>query len=628
MPQLARWLTYIEQFDFKVLHRPWTKHENADGLSRKPVEGDDDDEAKDCRCIFADFSDDHLVSFEEDDWSSEDEGKSSDNKVCGFFPVLEIIKKKGELEDSGTCCQTIVRTIQGTAGEEDSTETQLQMLIRAQRQDPELGNVVRMRIDKEHRPSAEELQTETELSKRVVLQWETLEAHNNLVYRRKKNIKDGEPDCLQLLLPRSHVQKMLVECHGGTMLGHFGLQKTKDPVARRFYWNGWKVDVERFCRKCPQRTSYHRGKLTKQGPLKPVLPGAPFERWYIDLTGQHPRSDRKNLWILTCMDSYTKWAKAFAIKNKKAETIAKVLVEQIFTRFGCPLSILSDQGKEVDGRIMAEVCKLFGIEKLRTTPYKPSTNQVERFHRTMNSILAKTVADHHKDWDVRLPYAMAAYRATRHEATGYSPNFLVLHREVRVPVDFMYEAPQEKPAEDYKDLVEKVRERNKRYYGIGLKPKRFVPGQWVLYYNSRKLRGKQMKWQRQYEGLYLVVETHSTLTVKIQQNAKSQSKVVHIDKLKEYPGTPPRSWLVDQSRRALPSTPKSPVDATSYELPQATGQPQLPLQIVSSPATEHSVTDDLVPNDTPDDSMDESESFGRDEDRPDPERPLIGLTAS
>jgi len=155
------------------------------------------------------------------------------------------------------------------------------------------------------------------------------------------------------------------------MSGHFGLQKTKDQVARRFYWNGWKANVERFCRKCPQCTTYHCGKLAKQGPLKPVLPGAPFERWYIDLTGQHPRSDRGNLWILTCMDSYSKWAEAFAIENKEAETIAKVLVEQIFTRFGCPLSILSDQGKEVDGRIMAEVCKLFGIEKLRTTPYKP-----------------------------------------------------------------------------------------------------------------------------------------------------------------------------------------------------------------------------------------------------------------
>ena len=46
--------------------------------------------------------------------------------------------------------------------------------------------------------------------------------------------------------------------------------------------------------------------------------------------------------------------------------MAKALVEQVFTRFGVPLSILSDQGTEVDGRIRNEVCRLFGIEKLRT----------------------------------------------------------------------------------------------------------------------------------------------------------------------------------------------------------------------------------------------------------------------
>ena len=68
------------------------------------------------------------------------------------------------------------------------------------------------------------------------------------------------------------------------------------------------------------------------------------------------------------MDSWTKWTEAYPLRNKEAETVAKVLVEQVFTKFGVPLSTLSDQGKEVDGRIMNEVCCLFGIEKLRTTP--------------------------------------------------------------------------------------------------------------------------------------------------------------------------------------------------------------------------------------------------------------------
>jgi len=131
----------------------------------------------------------------------------------------------------------------------------------------------------------------------------------------------------------------------------------------------------------------------------------------------------------------------------------------VFTRFGVPLSILSDQGKEVDGRIMNEVCRLFGIEKLWTSPHKPSTNQMERFHRALNSILAESVSEHQKDWDDRLPFAMTAYRASRHESTGYSPNFLVLGREARLPLDIVYGSPDEEPTEDYDRFVERVRER-------------------------------------------------------------------------------------------------------------------------------------------------------------------------
>jgi len=68
-------------------------------------------------------------------------------------------------------------------------------------------------------------------------------------------------------------------------------------------------------------------------------------------------------------------------------------------------------------------------------------------------------------------------------------------------------------------------------------------GQWVLYFNPRKLRGKQMKWIRQYEGPFLTTAMPSPLTAKIQRTAKIKAKTVHIDKLKEYSGTPLKSWM-------------------------------------------------------------------------------------
>jgi len=140
---------------------------------------------------------------------------------------------------------------------------------------------------------------------------------------------------------------------------------------------------------------------------------------------------------------------------------------------------------------------------------------------------------------------MAAYRASRHEGTDYSPNFLVLGTEVHMPLDLMYGTPDE-GYEDYDAFVEDKRERivdaftdvrtvlrrsaerNKRYYDISVKTKSYEEGQWVLYFNLRKYRGIQMKWKRQYEGPYLITRVMSPLTVEIQHSAKARPKVVHV----------------------------------------------------------------------------------------------------
>ena len=73
--------------------------------------------------------------------------------------------------------------------------------------------------------------------------------------------------------------------------------------------------------------------------MQPALPVAPYERWYIDLTGPNPKSGRGNIWILTCLDGWSKWVEALPLRNEEAKTVAKVLVEQVFNRFGAPLSI-------------------------------------------------------------------------------------------------------------------------------------------------------------------------------------------------------------------------------------------------------------------------------------------------
>jgi len=122
-----------------------------------------------------------------------------------------------------------------------------------------------------------------------------------------------------------------------------------------------------------------------------------------------------------------------------AITVAKYLVERVFLVYGVPTQLLSDRGAQFEGSVMAEVCRLMEIDKIRMTSYKPSTNgALERVHRTLNTMLGKIVSEQQRDWDTHVAYVLAAYNATEYSATGYMPNMLVYGRELRFPNELMY----------------------------------------------------------------------------------------------------------------------------------------------------------------------------------------------
>ena len=226
--------------------------------------------------------------------------------------------------------------------------------------------------------------------------------------------------------------------------GHLGLKKTLDQLQRRAYWVNWKQSTAIYCRQCPECSTYFRGRLPHSAPMQDVVKGAPFERVGIDLTGPHPRSRRGHVYILTYLDHFTKWAEAVPLRNKEATSVVDVLINEIFPRTGLPRQILCDNGREFKNQLLDELLNRLNVDRAFTTSYSPATNgATERLHRTINSMLAKVVAQDQRDWCERLPAVMAAYRSSVHSSTGFSPNFLVFGREVNAPIDIMLGRPDD-----------------------------------------------------------------------------------------------------------------------------------------------------------------------------------------
>jgi len=123
-------------------------------------------------------------------------------------------------------------------------------------------------------------------------------------------------------------------------------------------------------------------------------------------------------------------------------------------------------------------------------------------------MMGRVVSEHQRDWDLCLPYVMAAYQATVHQSTNYSPNYLMFSRQVTAPVDLVFGIPADQPSASYDDFsvtmeermkqayclvrqhVGKAAERMKRQYDVRVRPHEYHRGQWVLYYNRRRYQGR------------------------------------------------------------------------------------------------------------------------------------------
>ena len=119
--------------------------------------------------------------------------------------------------------------------------------------------------------------------------------------------------------------------------------------------------------------------------------GGLMERIAMDVVGPFPESHRV---ALVVADYFTKWAEVFPLPNQEASTIAEKLVEEVVCRFGLPWELHTDQGQNFESNLVKEVCQLLGITKIRTTPYNPKSDGVNRQDTQHDDVGARTQSTH------------------------------------------------------------------------------------------------------------------------------------------------------------------------------------------------------------------------------------------
>ena len=167
--------------------------------------------------------------------------------------------------------------------------------------------------------------------------------------------------------------------------------------------------------------------------------GAPMDRLASAILGPFPLTLRGNCYILLVTDHFTKWVEIFAVPDQTATTCAEVILNDVISRFGCPLSLHSDHGKNYESKTFVELYKLLEIQKTRTSAGNPRCNgQAKHFIRTLLKMIKAYLKGKQRNWDKHLGCLAAAYQGTIHESMGPTLNLMMLGRETRMPAEVMF----------------------------------------------------------------------------------------------------------------------------------------------------------------------------------------------
>ena len=297
---MARWLHALQLFQFSIIHRPGRDHGNADGLSRVP--------ASPCRqCTWPDCS--PVVESIDQPFDSESIGSSED----GWLDPHPLGRRLGGstrwwLISTDSYCWWIFSYFDAwiSSGEFPS-RTEVKGLH------PELRSLWHHRNN--------------------------LSLDDNGIIWRKRS---SQSSLLQLLVPKSGREQLFLAYHASLFGGHLGRNRALACLAHRFYWSGMSDDAKEWltqCVACVKRKS----PVGRHHPLGNIPTGHRWDRIAMDILDVcDPTSDGHH-YILVIADYFSKWTEAFPMKNKCADTVADLLVDNIILRFGMPLVIHSDQ---------------------------------------------------------------------------------------------------------------------------------------------------------------------------------------------------------------------------------------------------------------------------------------------
>ena len=417
-----RWIGELADFKFNIRYRPGKLNGDADALSRMPM--NIGEYMKTC--------------------SEEVNRDAFQATVCGA---------KVQVEQFQT---PLLFPPEITRADVNLNQASINLKT-AQSDDADIDRVITLKIANTYL-SPHERKQESHTVQQLLREWNKLKVGTDgVLYRLAGTVR-------QVVLPGRLRQQVYKELH--EEMGHLGSERVIDLARERFFGPHMKQDITHYVTKVCHCLKSRTPLRNQREPLHPIVTTAPFQIVSIDYLHLET-SVGGYQYILVVMDHFTRYAQAYATRDKSAKTAANKLYNDFILRYGFPERIHHDQGAEFENKLFYNLEKVSGIKHSRTTPYHPEGNgQVERFNRTLLSMLRSLPEKYKSRWRDHLQKVVHAFNCTRNDATGYSPFLLLFGRPPRLAIDLMYGLKPPPGHSTYPEYVKKWRESMSEAYQL------------------------------------------------------------------------------------------------------------------------------------------------------------------
>ena len=236
--------------------------------------------------------------------------------------------------------------------------------------------------------------------------------------------------------------------------GHQGFDRTYASIRLKYYWPNMFATIIDHVRSCDDCQKAKRNNLNHPAPFQYMPIVGCFDRWHMDILGPFSKGTNGEKYLLSVIDSFSRWPILFATNSDDSQTIANILYEEVFSRYGAPHVLVSDRGQNFMSTLVKAVSSLFQITRHHTSSYHPQTNSTcERLNSTINQSICAYCPTEQSNWPSNIPGILIAHRMTpATRSTSYSPYYMLFGTGMQMPLVTALKPQEKLPSETEKQL--------------------------------------------------------------------------------------------------------------------------------------------------------------------------------